>query len=152
MIVILALWRPIMSRFGAKEPEPETTPAASETSQNPANQPAAAASSTTSTSSSPRASKPAPALSAHPIQGSQAEDIVVENNLYKITFSTQGALIKSWILKKYRDADEKPLDLVNQAASGQLGLPMAITLPDPVLAGKMNAAVFAVDPSGTQPN
>ncbi|HXJ95797.1 MAG TPA: membrane protein insertase YidC [Terriglobia bacterium] len=149
MIVVLALWRPIVSRY-FKEPEPESTPAASSsgTGQNSANQPAGAGSAPSTSSAQ---SKPAPALPAQPVEGKQAEDIVVENDLYKITFSTQGAVIKSWILKKYRDADEKPLDLVNQPAGSQLGLPMAITLPDTVLASKLNGALYVAGPSGGAP-
>lgn len=144
MIAILALWRPIMSRY-IKEPAPETTPATAGTAENPANQAAGAG---PATSTSTVASKAAPALPALPIEGKQAEEIVVENNLYKITFSTQGAVIKSWTLKKYRDADEKPLDLVNQPAGVQLGFPMAITLPDAALARKLNEALYVAQPSG----
>jgi YidC/Oxa1 family membrane protein insertase len=152
-IAILALWRPIMSKF-VKGPEssPETAPATSTTGtgQNSANQPPGIGPAT-STPSAVTAAKPAPALPAQPIQGKQAENIVVENNLYKITFSTQGAVIKSWILKKYRDADENPLDLVNQPAGDQLGFPMAITLPDSALASKLNAALYVAEPSGSLP-
>ena len=150
MIAILALWRPIMSRY-VKEPEPEPestqTSNTTATAENSASQP----SSTRPATATPSA-KPAPALPAQPIQGRQAQDIVVENNLYKITFSTEGAVIKSWILKKYLDADEKPLDLVNQPAGQQLGFPMAITLPDASLAGKLNTALFVAEPSSASPN
>ncbi|HMC62909.1 MAG TPA: membrane protein insertase YidC, partial [Candidatus Solibacter sp.] len=38
---------------------------------------------------------------------------VVNTNLYKVTFSNQGATVRSWILKKYHGNDEKPLDLAN---------------------------------------
>jgi YidC/Oxa1 family membrane protein insertase len=41
---------------------------------------------------------------------------VVDTNLYKITFSNQGATVHSWILKKYHGNDEKPLDLTNSSA------------------------------------
>lgn len=147
-IAILALWRPIMSRY-IKEPEPpsETAPAANSggTGQSSANQPSGS-SPATPTPSSATAAKPATALPARPIEGKQAEDLVVENNVYKITFSTRGAVIKSWILKKYREADEKPLDLVNQPAGAQLGFPMAITLPDSALASKLNTALYVAGP------
>lgn len=150
MIVILALWRPIVSRY-VKEPEPppETTPATStnETGQSSPNPASAAA-----PASAVAAAKPATALSARPVEGKQAEDIVAENNLYKITFSSQGAVIKSWILKKYLDADEKPLDLVNESAGQQLGFPMAVQLPDSALAGKLNTALYVAKPSGSSPN
>ena len=39
---------------------------------------------------------------------------MVENDLYRITFTNRGAQVKSWILKKF-DADRGgPLDLVNK--------------------------------------
>ena len=50
------------------------------------------------------------------LQGTQPEDIVVENNLYRVTFSTQGAVVKSWVLKNYRDAKDQLLDTVNAPA------------------------------------
>jgi YidC/Oxa1 family membrane protein insertase len=146
IIVIVALWGPIMSKY-VKQPEPPPATATAGTEQGSANQTGSAP----STSSAVPSTKPAPALPAQPVQGKQAEDVVVENNLYKITFSTQGAVIKSWILKKYRDADEKPLDLVNQAAGDQLGLPMAITLPDKELASRLNSAIYVAGARGTAP-
>jgi YidC/Oxa1 family membrane protein insertase len=79
------------------------------------------------------------------VQGNQAQEIKVESDVYQITLSTQGAVVKSWVLKKYRDANDKPLDLVNQDACQQLGFPMSVSLPDAGLAGKVNGAVFAVD-------
>ena len=57
------------------------------------------------------------------MQGTQAEDIVVENKLYRVTFSTQGAVVKSWVLKNYRDAKDQLLDTVNAPACESLGYP-----------------------------
>jgi YidC/Oxa1 family membrane protein insertase len=147
--LVILLWRPLMSRFGF-EPETEA-PASNPASPNPGPStssapgvPAAPAAPTRAAATSRRA-KPAPAVA--PIRGTEAEDIVVENDLYRITFNTQGAVIKSWILKKYTDAQDKPLDLVNQEAAGQLGLPMQLTFQDSALAAKLNGAVYAVDPA-----
>ena len=42
---------------------------------------------------------------------------VVENNFYRIVFTNRGAQVKSWILKKYKDDDGNPLDLVNKQAA-----------------------------------
>ena len=44
---------------------------------------------------------------------------VVENELYRITFSNRGGQAVSWILKKYKDDAGKPLDLVNAEGRGQ---------------------------------
>jgi YidC/Oxa1 family membrane protein insertase len=145
--VIILLWRPLTSKLGLspETPETETNPASSGagTPGAPATAPAQQAAPAAAPSSAP--SKRAKAAAGLvPIQGKQAEEVVVENDLYRITFSTQGALIKSWILKKYTDAHEKPLDLVNQEAAGQLGLPMQVTMTDSTLAGRLNNAIYAV--------
>ncbi len=44
---------------------------------------------------------------------------VVENELYRITFSNRGGQAISWILKKYKDDAGKPLDLVNPKAAAK---------------------------------
>lgn len=74
-------------------------------------------------------------------QGSKAEEIVVENDLYKVTLSTQGAVVKSWVLKKYRDQKGQPLDVVDTAACNELGFPMSIVLADPSQTPVANADV-----------
>ena len=81
------------------------------------------------------------------VEGSKAEDIVVENGLYKVTFSTRGAVAESWILKKYTDAKEAPLDVIDQEACGKLGFPMSLDLPDAELANKLNSALYVATPS-----
>ncbi|HUI42688.1 MAG TPA: membrane protein insertase YidC [Terriglobia bacterium] len=154
--VIVVLWRPIMTRFGlAPEPAPEPTPAAaSGSTAQPASAPGGAPAQSAAPPEAPTAqplapAKAAPALPTEPVQGRQARDVVVENDLYRITFSTQGAVIKSWILKKYVDEADKPLDLVNRPACETLGFPMALTLADSALAQKLNGAIFAVEPAGS---
>lgn len=111
----------------------------------PAPKPAAAA---TQPAPQPKSPPPPPPLAALPVeQGAKAEEITVEKDLYRITFSTQGGVIKSWVLKKYTDVEEKPLDVVNQAACDQLGFPMRVSLPDAALASKLNSAVYAAKKS-----
>ena len=92
----------------------------------------------------------APAPPAIPVaEGQQAQDVTVENDLYRITFSTQGGVIKSWILKKYDDAGGKPLDVVDPAASKQLGYPMSIRTADPSLNQAVNQALYVAQPAGS---
>jgi YidC/Oxa1 family membrane protein insertase len=87
-------------------------------------------------------------LSIPVIEGSKAEDIVVESDLYKMTFSTRGAVVESWILKKYRDAKEAPLDVLDDEACGKLGFPMSLSVADGELASKLNSALYVAAPSG----
>jgi YidC/Oxa1 family membrane protein insertase len=75
-------------------------------------------------------------------QGSNAEAIVVEGDLYRVTLSTQGAVVKGWVLKKYKDEKGEPLDVVNQAACDQLGYPGGLSLADLELTKKVNDALY----------
>ncbi len=151
-LLIIVLWHPLMTRLGYEpaNPEPETpASSANPTANTPApsagtSAPSGTAASGATGSQSVKPAKRAPAPALVPIEGKQAEDVVVENDVYRITFSTQGAVIKSWILKKYTDAQNKPLDLVNQEAAGQLGWPMQLTLPDTALVAKLNSAIYAL--------
>ncbi|MBI5408225.1 MAG: membrane protein insertase YidC [Nitrospirae bacterium] len=45
-------------------------------------------------------------------QGAAASDITVETDLYKAVFSTEGAIIKSWELKTYKDDGKMPVVLL----------------------------------------
>jgi YidC/Oxa1 family membrane protein insertase len=96
----------------------------------------------------PEAPKVPPPPQIPVVEGQQARDIVVENDVYRITFSTQGGVVKSWILKKYDDASGKPLDVVNSAACKQLGYPLSLRTADDSLNQKVNQALFAAQPSG----
>src|SRR6202142_2774105 len=55
-------------------------------------------------------------------QATGEAETVIENDLYRITFTNRGAQVKSWILKKFdNDAQNGPLDLVNPHAAPQFG-------------------------------
>ena len=78
-------------------------------------------------------------------QGNKAEDIVVENDLYRVTFSTQGAVVKSWVLKRYRDAKDNLLDTVDVAACQTLGFPMSVSVSDAALKTQLNQAMYVAE-------
>jgi YidC/Oxa1 family membrane protein insertase len=82
------------------------------------------------------------------VEGRKPEDIIVESDLYKVTFSTRGAVAESWILKKYRDAKEAPLDVIDDEACGKLGFPMSLSVAEGELANKLNSAVYVGAPIG----
>jgi YidC/Oxa1 family membrane protein insertase len=97
----------------------------------------------------PAPSAPAPAPVALPVQqGSKAEEIVIEGDVSRVTLSTEGGVVKSWVLKKYQDERAKPLDVVNRAACEILGFPMSLSLPDPELTKRLNTALYVVTPLG----
>jgi len=84
-------------------------------------------------------------------QASNEAETVVENDLYKVTFTNRGAQVKSWILKKYdNDAANGPLDLVNSAASQQYGYPLSLWAYDQDLRTKLNSVLYVPSKEGNQ--
>jgi YidC/Oxa1 family membrane protein insertase len=59
----------------------------------------------------------APAAAAL-VSDTTERDIVVENEAVRAVFTNRGAVLKSWVLKRYRDHSGAPLDLVPQAVRG----------------------------------
>jgi len=86
--------------------------------------------------------KPAPVPQVETRQASSESQIVVENDLYKITFTNRGAQAKSWVLKKFADDQGKPLDLVNSAAAAKYGYPLSLWTYDDGLRTKVNSALY----------
>jgi YidC/Oxa1 family membrane protein insertase len=128
---VLLLWR---AYFVKVMPPPPSVPTPAVTAQRP--QPESNASA---------------APSVLPIKrGTQAQEIILDGDLYRVTVDTRGAVVKSWILKKYRDSNEQPLDVVDWATSQQLGFPMSFSLPDPDLTNRLNDAIYVVSPRDVQ--
>jgi YidC/Oxa1 family membrane protein insertase len=74
---------------------------------------------------------------------------VVENELYRITFSNRGGQAVSWILKKYKDDAGKPLDLVNAKAAAKLGYPLSLWTYDASLRNQLAQALYVPSATGT---
>jgi YidC/Oxa1 family membrane protein insertase len=130
-----------------KKPQPQPAPKAAETS---APQAAAASQEAPARRAPRRPAKPAPErarVKLPVLQGSEAQQIVVESGLYRVTFSTQGAVIQSWVLKKYHDEKGKPLDVINHPACAQMGFPLSLRLSDSALADKLNTALYVAEPA-----
>ncbi len=126
---------------------PPQKPQATQTPQTPApaqpTEPGA-----TPAPSSGRKKSSAPAAAA--VQAPSESDTVVENELYRITFTNRGGAVKSWVLKKYKDDTQKnPLDLVNQAAAAKFGLPLSLFTYDAGLKNRLNSALYIPSETGT---
>ena len=72
----------------------------------------------------------------------------VENELYKITFSNRGAQATSWILKRYKDSERKPLDLVHTQAAQSIGYPLSLYTYDPALTANLSNALYIPSATG----
>ena len=101
-------------------------------------------------SAAPLAAKPTVAiapLSATPpaaggqVQGTSEVMTGIDTDLYRIVFSNKGAVVKSWILKKYPDTAGKPQELVNPAAAS-VPLPFAIEIKDQKVTVDPNTALY----------
>jgi len=108
----------------------------------------------------PTSAAPAPVPAKHqkrgetsttaPARQAQAEsETVIENDLYRITFTNRGAQAKSWILKKYSDDLGHPLDLVNNAAAAKYGYPLSFWSSDESLRNRLNSGLYVVSKTGT---
>ena len=140
--VMLLIWRIMFVKTPPPSPKPSATSQA--TTQQATGQKGSEKS-----AAKPEAPKLPPPPQIPVVEGQQAQNIVVENDLYRITFSTRGGVIKSWILKKYDDAGGKSLDVVNPVAGRQLGYPMSVRTQDSSLNQKINQAIFVAQPAGT---
>ena len=121
----------------------------------PAQQPAATQPAPTQTA--PAAATPVLAKPAKPTgkeaaatkEAAAEQETVIENDLYRITFSNRGAQVKSWVLKKFQDEQGHPLELVHQAAAQQYGYPLSLWAYDEALRKKLADALYITSASGT---
>jgi YidC/Oxa1 family membrane protein insertase len=92
------------------------------------------------TPGAPAASAAAVKLPASATAQSPAPPFVVETDLYKIAFSNHGATVRSWLVKRFKGNDGKPLDLVNAAAA--LEFPFSLYFSGTKPATNINWAYF----------
>jgi YidC/Oxa1 family membrane protein insertase len=84
-------------------------------------------------------------------QAASESETVVENDLYRITFTNRGAQVKSWILKKFdNETQNGPLDLVNQPSAERFGFPLSLWTYNPDVRSKLSSALYVAANEGTQ--
>lgn len=82
--------------------------------------------------------------------GEKEELHVVETENYRIVFTNRGACVHSWILKKYKDIQGKPVELVSSTAAPKVGWPFSYMFLGQKPAVDLNGVLFSVkqpDPS-----
>jgi YidC/Oxa1 family membrane protein insertase len=92
--------------------------------------------------------QPSAAPQATDLVSAAENTTVVENELYRITFSNRGAQVTSWILKKYKNNEGQPLDLVNAAAAKKFGYPLSLYAADAGLRGKLASTLYVPSATG----
>jgi YidC/Oxa1 family membrane protein insertase len=110
--------------------------------------------------SQPAASAPAvnlPGKASTPsipaVQASAESTSVIENELYRITFTNRGAKVTSWILKRTpfctcQDSSGKPLNIVHTQAADQFGFPLSLYTYDAALTTSLNNALYVPSATG----
>ncbi len=131
---VLMIMQPLVSRY-AQKPQPPAAPEAAQ-SQTQAQATTAAA---------PPAPATTPAAPAADIQAQSESEVVIENDLYRITFTNRGAQVKSWVLKKYQDKPKgQPLELVHPLSAEKHGHPLSLWTYDPALRQKLKEVLYVI--------
>jgi YidC/Oxa1 family membrane protein insertase len=137
--VVILLFQPLLKKFGPQPPVPEPKNETARTQPAPS-------------PSAPVANTPAitPPIGVTK-QASTETETVIENDLYKITFTNRGAQVKSWILKKFDNETQNGLlDLVNSAASEKLGYPLSLWTYDEGVRNRLNSALYVAPREGSR--
>src|ERR1035437_8639841 len=143
--LVIMLFQPLLKKYGPQPPvKPASPPVAAQNqaqlpSQSPTPPPAR-----TSTKPGTAGMKAAPAA---PVQATSESETVIENDVYRIVFTNQGARVKSWVLKKYTDDKDGQLELVNRVASETHGYPLTLWTYDAGLRDKVNSALYVAEPT-----
>jgi YidC/Oxa1 family membrane protein insertase len=81
------------------------------------------------------------------VSASKEETQIVDTELYRVVLSNRGAVVKSWVLKKYKDGTgKKDLDLVNAASAPKTGFPFSLAFQKQAPPTNVNQALFAAKP------
>ena len=139
----------VLYAYQAMFPPPKPIPGkAVESPSSQSSQSPAAATSPASPSGTlaenPAQTAPAPATpGAAPILADSAErDIIVENPSVSAVFTTRGAALKSWRLKKYHDAAGQPLELVPHTVPAGTTRPFTLAVTDAAASSTLSTALF----------
>jgi len=78
-----------------------------------------------------------------PVAAQREETHTIDTDLFQVTFSNRGGVVKSWLLKKYKDHSGAPQQLVN--TSSHTDLPAALYFPSQKPSVDLNQALYQVD-------
>jgi len=122
-------------------PAPANTPAGSQPGTAASTQPAAVTKEAAAKGASAKTAAPA-------VKAAAVSTTVIENELYRITFSNKGGEVTSWILKRYKTDEGKPLDIVHDQAAEKFGYPLSIYTYEPALTTSINQALYVPSATG----
>ena len=95
------------------------------------------------------AATPAPATTSQPVVAADRErEVVVESDAVRAVFSTRGAVLTSWRLKKYSSDTGAPLDLVPAKAPPGSARPFTLVADDAAVTATLAQALFKPSADG----
>jgi YidC/Oxa1 family membrane protein insertase len=130
--------------YRSKHTQPLQPPAQQQAPQAQSAPPA-----TPSASAAPVATASASPTATPAVVGTAEQTTVIENQLYRIEFTNRGAQVKSWILKREKDRNGAPLDLVHSAAAREFGAPLSLTTYDSNLTTQLRQALYVPSVTGS---
>ena len=141
--LVIVLFQPILKKYLPQTPAP--TPQTQEKPQTQAMQKEAVA------VEQAEAARPGGTPLNPPAtkQAASESNTIIENELYRITFTNRGAQVKSWVLKKFTDDQDRPLELVNSLSAEKYGYPLSLWTYDETQRGKLNSVLYVASGSGT---
>ena len=125
--------------FMPEQPKPAQT--TTEQAQPTATPPAA------SSEAAPAAAENVAPVPAAPASAAAPETFIVDTKVYHVVLSNQGGVVRSWVLKKYKDSLGEPLELVNTAGVAKAGYPFSLAFPKAKPAFDVNAVLYLAKPT-----
>lgn len=150
MLAVLLLVGGLLYAWQLFNPPPVTPVKAPETAAAKPGAEPAKPSTPASTAAAAAAAPAKPGGSApavEPVQATAEENVQIQTDLYAITFSNRGAVVKSWVLKKYKDLNNKPLEVLNVSAAGKTPPPFVLEFKGQQPQQDLNQALWAVKKS-----
>lgn len=148
--LLLAFALMMLVLFGAQyffHPAPAPKPVAPVTPNKAAQlakPPAAEATAQTNAAKAGAKTASAPEGPVETVQAAAETTETIDTDLYRIVFSNKGAVVKSWLLKRFRDTSgKKELDLVNEPSTG-VPFPFAIDTKGQNLSFDANQVLYSV--------
>jgi YidC/Oxa1 family membrane protein insertase len=81
------------------------------------------------------------------VQAGAEETFTVETEVFRVKFSNRGGVVRSWILKSYKDHAGQPLELVNLRALDKVAAPFALVFKSQAPTTDLNTALYKMTPS-----
>lgn len=91
-----------------------------------------------------QAKEAAPPVSAAQVAAPKEQFHTIDTDVFRVTFSNHGAVVRSWTLKLYRQGSGEPLELVNALAANKTHYPFSYLFENQKPATDLNQALYSM--------